>query len=308
MSGSTQPLRARRSELAVPGSDARMIQKAFASDADLVFIDLEDAVAVDHKDHARRTAIEALNRIDTHGKSRAVRVNGLDTQWCLDDVVDVVTEAGSAVDVLIVPKVREAREVWWLDQLLHMLERKVGVSSPIGLEVLIEETDGLVNVAAIARSSPRLEALIFGAGDFSASQRARVDDALRQPTYPGDIWHYVRAAIVVAARAAGIDAIDAPYPRFKDASGYEAACQEAASLGFDGKWAIHPAQAPIANEVFAPSPDEIAWARRVVDAFADAEARGSAATAIDGLLVDTGSVRIAQVALERAALVARGGD
>ena len=249
-------VRSRRCELATPASSERMCEKAAGSGADLVFLDLEDACAPVAKEGARAIAVGALTQLDWGDTVRAVRVNGLETPWCHGDIIEVVTGAREALDVLIVPKARTARDVWWVDVLLTQLETKLGMRKRIGLEVLIEESEGLANAVEIARSSPRLEAIIFGAGDLSASQRARVDGNF-DPVgdYPGDFWHFARFQVVTAARAAGIDAIDAPYPAYQDPDGYRRSATQASLLGFDGKWAIHPGQIPIAHEVFSPTED-----------------------------------------------------
>ena len=265
--------RARRSELATPASSERMCEKAASSGADLVFLDLEDACAPVAKEAARATAVAALTDLDWGRTVRAVRVNGLDTPWCHGDIIEVVTGARESLDVLIVPKARSARDVWWVDVLLTQLETKLGLTKRIGLEVLIEEAEGLSNAAEIARSSDRLEAIIFGAGDLSASLRARVDgnfDPISE--YPGDFWHFARVQVLAAARAAGIDAIDAPYPAYQDPDGFRRSAVHASLLGFDGKWAIHPDQIAIANEVFAPTATEIEEARESIEAYRRAEA------------------------------------
>jgi citrate lyase subunit beta / citryl-CoA lyase len=294
--------RARRSELATPASNGRMCEKAARSGADLVFLDLEDACAPAAKEAARATAVAALTDLDWGRTTRAVRINGLDTRWCHDDVIEVVTGARDALDVLIVPKARSARDVWWVDVLLTQLETKLRLDRPIGLEVLIEEAEGLANAVEIARASPRLEAVIFGAGDLSASQRARVDGNFDPVSeYPGDFWHYARVQVVTAARVAGIDAIDAPYPAYRDPDGYRRAAVHASLLGFDGKWAIHPDQIAIANEVFAPTPEEVDDARRIVDEYRAAEAGGVGAIGRDGRLVDAAHMRHAANVLDRAA-------
>src|SRR5215510_1824163 len=249
--------RARRAELATPASSEKMTEKAARSGADLVFLDLEDACAPIAKEGARGIAVRALTELDWGRTVRAVRINGLETPWCHGDIIEVVTGARDALDVLIVPKARTARDVWWVDVLLTQLETKLGMRKRIGLEVLVEESEGLADAVEIARSSPRLEAIIFGAGDLSASQRARVDGNFDPVSeYPGDFWHFARCQIVTAARLAGIDAIDAPYPAYQDPEGYERSAEHAAALGFDGKWAIHPSQIPIANRVFSPTAEE----------------------------------------------------
>jgi citrate lyase subunit beta/citryl-CoA lyase len=280
-----------------------MCEKSAGLGADLVFLDLEDACAPNAKEAARGTAVAALRELDWGRTVRAVRINGIDTPWCHDDVVEVVTGARDSLDVLIVPKARTARDVWWVDVLLTQLEAKLGLTRPIGLEVLIEEAEGLANAADIASSSPRVEALIFGAGDLSASLHARVDgnfDPVGE--YPGDFWHFARAQVLAAARAAGVDAIDAPYPAYQDPDGYRRAATHASLLGYDGKWAIHPSQIPIANDVFAPTADEIAAAQDAIGVYRASEAEGVGAIGRDGRLVDAAHMRLAHNVLHRATL------
>lgn len=294
----------RRSELAVPASNDNMFEKGARCGADLVFLDLEDAVAPAFKQEARVKAIAALNDIDWGRTARAIRINGLDTRWCHDDVVDVVTKAGANLDTIIVPKARRARDVWWVDVLLTQLESKLGLSKQIRLEVLIEEVEGLANAEAIAVASSRLDALIFGVGDFSLSQGARVDtNFLPLGEYPGDIWAYARNKVIVAARIAGIDAVDAPYPDYRDLAGYERDARRASLLGYTGKWAIHPDQVPVANRVYAPTADEIARAEANVAAYRAAESQGRGAVGVNGVLVDAAHVKQAQQTLARAALI-----
>lgn len=295
--------RARRSELATPASSEHMCKKAAISGADLVFLDLEDACAPAAKEAARRLAVDALTQLDWGRTLRAVRVNGLDTPWCHGDIIELVTGARDALDVLIVPKARSARDVWWVDVLLTQLETKLGLTRPIALEVLIEEAEGLANAAEIARASPRLEAIIFGAGDLSASLRSRVDgnfDPVGE--YPGDFWHFARVQVLAAARAAGIDAIDAPYPAYRDVEGYSRSAGHASLLGFDGKWAIHPDQVSIANEVFAPTAQEVDEARQAMQVYRGSEAEGVGAIGRDGKLVDAAHMRLAANVLHKASL------
>ncbi|KLO41925.1 HpcH/HpaI aldolase/citrate lyase family protein [Mycobacterium nebraskense] len=294
----------RRSELAVPASNDNMFDKAASCGADLVFLDLEDAVPAAFKEESRAKAISALNDLDWGRTARAVRINGLDTRWCHDDLIEVVTNAGENLDTVIIPKARRARDVWWVDVLLTQLESKLGLDRHIRLEVLIEEVEGLANAEAIAVASPRLDALIFGVGDFSLSQGARVDtNFVPLGDYPGDFWHYARNKVIVAARIAGIDAIDAPYPDYRDLSGYERDARRASLLGYTGKWAIHPDQVPIANQVYAPTADEIARAQTNIAAYREAEARGRGAVGVNGVLVDAAHVKMAEETLARAALI-----
>jgi citrate lyase subunit beta / citryl-CoA lyase len=300
----SRPVRPRRSELATPASNDWMFAKSAAAGADLVFLDLEDACAPAEREAARGKAAKALRELDWGPTVRAIRMNGVDTRWAYGDVIEVVTDAREALDVIIVPKVRRARDVWWVDVLLTQLEETLGLHKRIGLEVLIEETEGLENVGEIARASDRLEAIIFGAGDFSASQGARVDTNFDPfVDYPGDMWHYARSRIVVAARSAGVDAIDAPFPNYQDAGAYRTACDRAAAMGYVGKWAIHPAQVAPANDAFAPTADEIAHARRVVAAYREAEAAGRGATGLDGMLVDAAHLRHAATVARTAELL-----
>jgi citrate lyase subunit beta/citryl-CoA lyase len=285
-----------------------MCEKAPGVGADLVFLDLEDACAPSMKEAARAIVVGALTGLDWGRTVRAVRVNGIDTPWCHGDIIEVVTGARECVDVLIVPKVRSARDVWWVDVLLQQLETKLGLSTRIGLEVLIEDAEGLARALEIAQSSDRLEALIFGAGDLSASLHARVDGNFDPVVaYPGDFWHYARAQVLTAARAGLIDAIDAPYPDYTDPEGYGRSATAASALGFDGKWAIHPSQVPIANEVFSPTSEEVAEAQAVMTEYRAAEADGVGAIGRSGRLVDAAHMRLAANTLHKAGLAGADG-
>jgi citrate lyase subunit beta / citryl-CoA lyase len=295
--------RPRRSELATPASDEHMCEVAARSGADLVFLDLEDACAPSVKESARAMAVTALTELDWGRTLRAIRINGLDTPWCYGDLIEVVAGAREALDVIIIPKVLTARDVWWVDVLLTQMEAKLGITRPIVLEALVEEAEGLLNAREIARASGRLQAIIFGAGDLSASLRARVDGNFQPVSdYPGDYWHAVRVQVLAAARAAGVAAIDAPYPGYRDEAGYRRAATQASLLGYDGKWAIHPDQVPIANEVFTSTRNEIAEARAIIDDYRRAEAEGRGAVARNGQLIDAAMMRHAQNVLLRAAL------
>jgi citrate lyase subunit beta/citryl-CoA lyase len=280
-----------------------MIEKAAGSEADLVFLDLEDSVAPAEKNRARQNAIEGLRELDWGRKLRAVRVNGAHTEWAYADVVAIVEGAREAIDLLILPKVKAPRDVWFFETLLEQLESRLRLNRRIGLEVLIEEAETLARIEDIAGCSPRLEALILGFGDLSASLGARL--AL-MGDYPGDPWHYARMRLVVAARAHGLDAIDGPFGNFRDPEGYRREALRSAALGFVGKWAIHPSQIEIANDVYSPSAAEIETARRMVEAYREAERRGEGAASIGGTLVDAATVRIFEAVLERARLAGRG--
>ncbi len=298
--------RIRRSELSTPGHSEKMIAKAAQSDADMVFLDLEDAVAPSAKVGARKNIIAGLNDLDWGDKIRSFRCNSVDTQWCHDDIAEVVTGAGANIDVIMVPKIKGPREVWFVDDLLTGLEKKLGLEvGRIGIECLVEEVEAVQTVDEIARCSPRLEALVLGVGDLSASQGMRLghigvtdgDDAIR---YPGDVWHYARQRLVVACRSAGIDAIDGPYANFANPTGYERSAATFSMIGGVGKWCIHPSQIEPANRVFAPTPEEIAEAQGVINAVAEAEARGEGAATFNGMMIDAATTRLFQVTLDRA--------
>ncbi len=292
--------RLRRSELSTPASSTRMLEKASKSRADFVFLDLEDSVAPSAKSEARENAVAALRELDWQKKTRAVRINGVGTEWALEDLTAVVEGAGDRLDVIIVPKVKAPRDLWWIETVLDQLEHRVPRrgAAPIGLEALIEEVEALQAVDEIARCSSRLEALIFGPGDMAASQQVRVHLMDR---YGPSLWDYARTRIVVAARAGGIAAVDGPFwGPIADLEGYAAECDRASTLGFEGKWAIHPSQIDVANERFSPSEDEVAWARRVVEAFGAAAADGKGAISLDGNMVDVADLRICSAVVRKA--------
>ncbi|MFL6622185.1 MAG: HpcH/HpaI aldolase/citrate lyase family protein [Sulfurifustaceae bacterium] len=298
------PTRLRRSELSTPGSNEKMMAKAAASAADLVFLDLEDSVAPKEKAAARAKIVNALKTLDWGKKTRAVRINNLETEYAYRDIIDVVEQAGEYLDLLIVPKVKTAKDVWWVDVLLTQIETRLGMKKRIGIEVLIEEVEAMINAEEIARASPRLEALIFGPGDYSASQGVdtkNIGDG--SDAYPGDIWHYARNKVIIAARAAGIDMVDGPYAAFKNPEGYRRECIRARTLGAVGKWAIHPSQIEIANEAFSPTREQVERARKLAAAYAEAEAAGLGAVNVDGTMVDAASIRILQNTLKKADLM-----
>jgi len=298
------PVRLERSVLAVPASSWRMIEKALRTEADMVFLDLEDAVAPSEKESARANVVRALRDLDWGRKVRAFRMNGLDTPWAYRDLVEVVEEAGDALDLVIVPKVSRPEEVVFVDLLLGQIERNKGLARPVGVEVQVETPQGFLYADRIAGASPRLEALVFGPGDYAASMQMPMahigvpDEHDR--LYPGHRWGYVMHRLVASARAEGLRAVDGPYAEIRDGEGFRRSCQIARALGFDGKWCIHPDQVPIANEVFSPAPEEVAWALRVVEAYEQALREGQGAVAVDGRMVDAASLRLAQVVVEKA--------
>jgi len=281
-----------------------MIAKAAASNADLVFLDLEDSVAPNEKVAARTKAINALKTLDWGKKTRAVRINDLETEYAYQDIISIVEEAGEYLDIIFIPKVKSAKDVWWVDVLLTQIEKRLHRSRRIGLEVLIEEVEAMLTVEEIAHSSPRLEAIIFGPFDYAASQGVdtrAIGDNL--DLYPGDIWHYVRNKIVIAARAAGIDAIDGPFIDFKNLDGFRRECVRTHTLGFSGKWAIHPSQIDIANQVFSPTQEEVERARTLDALYTEAQAKGLGAVAYEGTMVDVALIRNARKIIEKAELI-----
>jgi len=302
--------RLHRSELAVPGSRPELFEKAAAGEADYVFLDLEDAVAPDEKEAARRNVIEALRDVDWRGSNKtvSVRINGLDTHYMYRDLIDVVEQAGDCVDTILVPKAGVPGDIYTVDALLTQLEQAMGLSHRIGVEALIETALGMANVEAVAASSQRLEALHFGVADYAASCRARtISIGGLNPDYPGDQWHSALSRMLVACRANGLRAIDGPFGDFGDPDGFIAGARRAAALGYEGKWAIHPAQIELANEVFTPPESEVDQARRVLQALEDAAAAGRGAAQLDGRMIDAASARMARNVVETAeAISARG--
>ena len=295
--------RLQRSELAVPGSNPAMFEKALTSAADYIFLDLEDAVAPADKEQARVNVIEALHKYDWrgHGKTICVRVNGIDTHYYYRDMVDVVEQAGDRLDVVLVPKVGVPGDVYLTDALLTQIEAAKGIGSRIGIDVLIETALGMANVEAIATSSKRLEAMHFGVADYAASMRARtVSIGGLNPDYPGDQWHASLTRMIVACRAYGLRPIDGPFGDFKDPEAFLAAARRGAALGIEGKWAIHPSQIELANQVFTPPEAEVARARRILESLAQAAREGKGAAQLDGRMIDAASARMAQNVVDMA--------
>ena len=298
--------RLQRSELAVPGSNPALFAKAAASDVDYVFLDLEDAVAPGDKEQARRNVIEGLRDIDWRGlgKTISVRINGIDTHYMYRDVVDVVEQAGEHLDTILIPKVGVPADVYMVDAMVTQIEEAKGLTNAIGIEVLIETTLGMANVEAIATSSPRLEAMHFGVADYAASCRARTTNiGGLNPDYPGDQWHEGLSRMLVACRAYGIRPIDGPFGDFNDPDGYMEGARRAAALGYEGKWAIHPSQIGLANEVFSPPAEEVDRAHRILAALAEAAAEGRGAAQLEGRMIDAASARMAENVVAQAAAI-----
>jgi malyl-CoA/(S)-citramalyl-CoA lyase len=316
--------RLHRSELAVPGSSPHFFEKAANSAADVIFLDLEDAVAPEQKQEARRNIIQALNEVDWRDKTVTVRVNGLDTHYMYRDVIEVVEQGGERLDMLMLPKIGTAADVYAVDMLVTQCEAAVGRTKRLGFSLIIETALGMANVHEIAAASPRNEALHFGVADYAASTRARTtaigganpdyailtdreEDSQRQAHW-GDMWHYALARMVVAARARGLRPIDGPFGDFSDPDGYRAAARRSAALGCEGKWAIHPSQVALANEIMSPLDDEVAKARKILAAMEQARQEGKGAVTLEGRLIDIASIRQAEALVAKAEqIVAKAG-
>ena len=310
------PARLNRSELAVPGSRPELFEKAAKSNVDVLFLDLEDAVAPDDKEKARANIVQALNQIDFGKKTVSVRINGLDTHYMYRDVVDVIEQGGERLDLIMIPKVGTAADIYAVDMLVTQCEAAMKRKKRIGFELIIETALGMANIDAIAAASKRNESLHFGVADYAASTRARTtniggpnalyavltdkDDAGARAVHWGDMWHYAIARLVVAARAYGLRPIDGPFGDFSDPDGYKAQAYRAAVLGCEGKWAIHPSQVALANEVFSPSEAEVTKAKRILEAMEQAKREGKGAVALDGKLIDIASIRQAEVLVRKA--------
>jgi citrate lyase beta subunit len=298
-----------RSMLFVPASKPAMIAKAAASAADAVCIDLEDSVTSDEKPAARANVVRALSDVDFGRRVRMVRINALDGPFAYRDLVEIVEAAGERLDLVMVPKVGSARDVVFVDMLLSQIESHIRRPTPIGIEAQIETARGFLDARQIAESTPRLEALIFGSGDYAASMRmpssAIGERDAHDEIYPGHRWHAVMHTIVASARANGLRCMDGPYAGYTDAAGLERAARIAKSLGFDGKQCIHPAQLAVVNAVFSPSDDEVAKAAAIVGAYDRAAAAGQGAATHDGRMIDAANVRMARTTLERQRLIAK---
>jgi citrate lyase beta subunit len=296
-------MKAARSLLAVPATRRKMVEKALASDSDGVFLDLEDAVAPDDKAGARGDVARALRELDWQGRPRLFRTNAIDTPYFYRDLIEVVEAAGDFLDAVMIPKVNCPEDLHAVCVLLTQLELAMDLDvGKLRLQAQIENAEGLANADAIAGATERLEALHFGPGDFAVSLRMPLtsigvmdewDEA-----YPGHRFHYAMQRIVVAARAAGVRVLDGPVADYGDEEGLRKSCFLARSLGFDGKWCIHPAQIPVVNDAFSPTEKEVEWAQKVVAAYEEANAAGSGSVSVDGQMVDAASIRMARNTLE----------
>jgi citrate lyase subunit beta/citryl-CoA lyase len=300
---STRPKRARRCQLSVPGSSEKMMIKAAALDLDHVFLDLEDAVAPSAKPDARGMIVDAINDLDWKPRTLCVRINDVETEWCHDDIIEIVTGAGAKIDTIMLTKAKSVADVRFVHLMLDQLEQKLGLQRRIGIECLIEEVEGMMHVEDIAACSDRLECLIFGMGDYSASQQMQLGHIGESGAYPPDVWHYPRYKMTIACHANGIDPVDGPYANFRNPEAYTREAERAFVLGMVGKWAIHPSQIESANAVFTPDQDALANARKQKAAYQEALSQGLGAINVDGVMVDAASIRIVQNLMDRADLI-----
>jgi malyl-CoA/(S)-citramalyl-CoA lyase len=312
----TPRTRLHRSELAVPGSNLRMLEKAGGLGADIVMLDLEDAVAPQDKEQARSNVIDALNEQDWSSCSVSVRINGLDTHYAYRDLVDVVERAGRHVDVILLPKASCGADVHLVATLLGQIEEAIGIERRIGISVLIETAIGMVNCEEIARACPeRMEAMVFGVADYAASLQSHTTSigganpdyaVLTDPAgederqcHWGDQWHYALSRIAVVCRAHGLRPVDGPFGDFTDREGFLASARRAAVLGYEGKWAIHPSQVELANDVFTPDARLVEKTHRIIAAMREAAEEGRGAVSLDGRLIDAASIRMAEALLAK---------
>jgi malyl-CoA/(S)-citramalyl-CoA lyase len=308
------PARPNRCQLFGPGSNTKLFPKMAASAADVINLDLEDSVSPSDKDSARANVIEAINTIDWNTKYLSVRINSLDTPYWYRDVVDLLEQAGDRLDQIMIPKVGCAADVYAVDALITAIERAKGRTKPVSLEVIIESAAGIAHVEEIAASSPRLQAMSLGAADFAASMGMQTTGigGTQENYYMqhgenrhfSDPWHWAQAAIVAACRTHGILPVDGPFGDFSDDDGFRAQAKRSATLGMVGKWAIHPKQIALANEVFTPSAEAVAEAREILAAMQDATARGEGATVYKGRLVDIASIKQAEVIVRQSEMIA----
>ncbi|MEM7422652.1 MAG: CoA ester lyase [Pseudomonadota bacterium] len=314
------PERPNRCQLFGPGSRPALFPKMAASDADVINLDLEDAVAPGDKESARENIIQALNTVDFGAKTVSVRINGLDTPWWVDDVCQLIERGGERMDLIMIPKAGNARDIYAVDAVISAAEAKAGRRKRTGFEVIVETAQGAANVDEIAAASPRMQAMSFGVADYAASMGMQVTGIGGEqtsyyalvPGAPGsdrtahfnDPWHWPIVRMVAACRQHGLLPVDGPYGDFSDDDGFRAQALRARTLGCVGKWAIHPKQVALSNEVYTPSEEIVAQANRILEAMAEADRQGQGAVTLDGKLIDLASIRQAQVIVRQAELIA----
>ena len=303
-----------RCQLFGPGSRPAIFEKMAASAADVINLDLEDSVSPDDKPSARANIIEAIGDVDWGRKTLSVRINGLDTPYWYRDVIDILEQASERIDRIMIPKVGNAADIYAVDALATAVERAKGRTKPVKFEVIIESAAGIAHVEEIAAASPRLEAMSLGAADFAASMGMATTGigGTQEPYYMlhegqkhwSDPWHWAQAAIVAACRTHGVLPVDGPFGDFSDDDGFRAQARRSAVLGMVGKWAIHPKQVALCNEVFTPSDEAVTEAREILAAMEEARARGEGATVYKGRLVDIASIKQAEVIVRNADMIA----
>lgn len=290
-----ESIKLRRTQLAVPGSNPKFIRNAPESGADEAFLDLEDSVAPNEKVPARANVIEGLIEYDWSETLPCYRMNGVDTKWWYDDIIEVIGEAGEYVDTIMVPMANNPGRVESVDNLLTAVEANNGLPvGGIGLQCQIEHAEGMTKIKEVARASDRIESLVFGPGDYTASVGAAGLTIGSGEGYPGHYWHYQLSRIAHVAKSHGMQVIDGPFSDIEDTEGFRESCENAARLGCDGKWAIHPSQIEPANETFAPSREEADRAKRIVEGYAQATEDGAGAVTIDGEMVDEATHKMAR--------------
>lgn len=315
------PSRLNRSQLFVPCSSPHFFAKAAQGPADVISLDLEDAVAPDDKVDARAKAVMALNEEDFGDKTLSLRINSLDTHYCYRDVVDIMEQGGERLDLIMIPKVGTAADIYAIDMLVTQIETATGRKKKLGLEVIIESAMGLANVNEIAAASPRLEALHFGAADFAASMGMRTtniggpnpdygilldpDENGRRDFHWQDLWHTPMVQMIAAARANGLRPVDGPFGDYSDPEGYSAQARRSAILGCEGKWAIHPSQVGLGNELYTPPADDVKMAKRILKEMKASQKAGAGAVSLDGKLIDAASIKQANVIVDKAREIAR---
>ena len=310
----TPPSRPNRCQLFGPGSRPAIFEKMAASAADVINLDLEDSVAPNDKDEARANIIAAISDVDWGNKTLSVRINGLDTPYWYRDVVDLMEQAGERLDQIMIPKVGCAADIYAVDALVTAIETAKGRTKKITFEVIIESAAGIAHVEEIAASSPRLAAMSLGAADFAASMGMQTTGiggtqenyymAHNGQNHWSDPWHWAQAAIVAACRTHGVLPVDGPFGDFSDDEGFVAQARRSATLGMVGKWAIHPKQIALSNDVFTPSEEQVAEAREIIAAMEQAKADGAGATVYKGRLVDIASIKQAEVIVSQSELIA----
>lgn len=299
----------RRSILSVPGHRANMHVKAAAAAMDVMMLDLEDSCPLDEKAGARAVLVESLQSLDWGSRTLTLRINPVDTAFALRDLVEMIPNVGHRLDTVVVPKVESAGDIAFVDRALSALEAEAGITTPIGIEAIIESAKALRDADAIAAASPRMRCLVFGIADYSASIQMPLTSVSghgeADGVYPGDPLHFVYSRLIMCGKAAGLQVIDAPYGNFRDCEGLVKAARRSRALGFDGKWAIHPDQVEVLNATFAPDEEEVGRARQVIEAYEAAQKEGRGAASIGGSMIDQASLRMARDVMERAEAAGR---